>query len=159
MDRFQPLFAPLLVLTCSLSLLNGCATHQGYQGAGMGALTGTTAGILLDPDNRWRGAVIGGSLGALLGGSLTESPRYYTSPYRDPYRNPSYYGQATPYSYSRQQASRGALIGGVTGATAGALLDNSNSWRGGIIGGILGSLFGGSIGSINTQPGIPILHP
>ncbi len=163
-----------------VSLLAGCATRQGYQGAGVGALTGTTAGILLDPDNRWRGAMIGGSLGALFGGALTDRPRY-SSPYYDPayygprQSDPQYYGQQRyyPQSYSQPGAyhsppprysepnrtAQGAVIGGLTGATAGALLDNSNAWRGGLIGGFLGSFFGGSIGAINSGPSIPVLRP
>lgn len=154
MNRLQQRYYLGPVLFLILCSMAGCATRQGYQGAGVGALTGTTAGILLDPGNRWRGAAIGGSMGALLGGALTEP-----SAYRNPYQNPTYYRSATPYSDNRYSAGRGALIGGVTGATAGALLDNSNSWRGGLIGGVLGSFFGGSIGAINSGPGIPVLRP
>ena len=181
MTRYQ-LVVPVALISFffSISLLTGCATRQGYQGTGIGALTGSTAGILLDPDNRWRGAVIGGGLGALLGGGLTDRPRY-SSPYYDPasYRS----RQAYPQNYGRQRyypqgyaqpggyypspsrypepnrTAQGAVIGGLTGATAGALLDDDNGWRGGLIGGFLGSLFGGSIGAINSGPSIPVLRP
>jgi surface antigen len=139
-----------ILLSISL-LLTGCATQQGYQGAGVGALTGATAGVLLDPHNRWRGAMIGGGLGATLGGALTDRPAYRRS----------YQGTYSPYQNYRQRNStaQGALIGGATGAAAGALLDHDNRWRGSLIGGALGGFFGGSIGSINSGPSIPVLHP
>lgn len=136
-------------------LFTGCATQQGYQGAGVGAITGATAGVLLDQDNRWRGGAIGGGLGAILGGALTDQPTYrqqcnraYVSQYQ-----PEYYQPQTNY------IARGALVGGATGAAAGALLDHNNAWRGGLIGGALGSFFGGSIGSINSGRSIPVLAP
>lgn len=47
-------------------------TPRTYQGAAAGAAVGAGAGALIDKHNRWRGAVIGGALGALLGGTLTE---------------------------------------------------------------------------------------
>jgi len=55
------------------AVLASCATSERtYQGAGAGGAIGAAAGILLDKNNRWRGAVIGGTLGALLGGTVTE---------------------------------------------------------------------------------------
>jgi len=42
----------------------------GQQGAAVGGILGTTAGIMLDHSNRWRGAVIGGAMGSILGGAL-----------------------------------------------------------------------------------------
>lgn len=181
MTTFRFIRATIAVgITLFLFLLTGCATQQGYHGAGVGALTGATAGILLDPDNRWRGAAIGGGLGAMFGGALTDRPRYAT-PYYDPayygprQSYPQYYGQQPYYPQSYSQPSgyysprpkysepnrtgRGAVIGGLTGATAGALLDDDNAWRGGLIGGFLGSFFGGSIGAINSGPSIPVLRP
>ena len=132
-----------LAAIISLFLITGCATRQRCQGAGVGALTGATAGVLLDPHNRWRGAVIGGSLGATLGSTLTEN---------SPYQQSSDYQQQ---NYTAQSA----LIGGSTGAAAGALLDHDNRWRGSLIGGTLGVIFGGTIGSINSEPSIPVLQP
>lgn len=169
-----------------ITLISACATQQGYQGAGVGALTGATAGILLDPDNRWRGAMIGGGLGAVLGGALTDYPQYNNAPqysnypqygnyppygnypqdsdypYNSPYTSPSsYYAPPPPPpSYTSQnRVAQGALVGGLTGATAGALLDDDNAWRGGAIGALLGTIFGGSIGAINSGPSIPVLNP
>ncbi len=145
----------VVIIGCMLAnlLFSGCATQQGYQGAGVGAVTGATAGILLDPHNRWRGAVIGGGLGATLGGVLADRSAYRQSyqannysPYRQNYK---------PQNYTDQ----GALVGGATGAAAGALLDHDNRWRGSLIGGALGGLFGGSISSINSGPSIPVLNP
>jgi len=158
------------VITCvtglavlSMTLVSGCATQQGYQGAGLGAFTGSAAGALIDSSNPWRGAVIGGGLGALLGGGLTDRP-YYSGPYRrgyayhpqgDYYNTPSFYSVPLSPNYT----GRGAAYGGVTGAAAGALIDNGNPWRGGVIGGFLGSLFGGGIGAINSGARVPILRP
>ncbi|MFT5702143.1 MAG: hypothetical protein ACI8ZB_005053 [Desulforhopalus sp.] len=148
----------------SLSFLSGCATQQGYQGAGLGAFTGATAGALIDSSNPWRGALIGGGLGATLGGALTDRPYYY-SPYphcrgyayqpQGYYYTPRYYAPPPRRSY----AGRGAAYGGLTGAAAGALIDSSNPWLGGMIGGFLGSIFGGGIGAINSGPRTPILRP
>jgi hypothetical protein len=146
------LFGYLLI---SGLLSTGCATQQGYQGAGVGAMTGATAGILLDQDNRWRGGVIGGGLGAILGGALTDQPAYrqrYNRVCASPF-------QPDHYQSQRNYIARTAIIGGATGAAAGALLDHNNGWRGGLIGGALGSFFGGSVGSINSGRSIPVLAP
>ncbi|MEA3469440.1 MAG: glycine zipper 2TM domain-containing protein [Thermodesulfobacteriota bacterium] len=190
MIPYPSVLYPVTAILLLSFFMTGCATRHGYQGAGAGALTGATAGILLDPDNRWRGAVIGGSLGSIFGGALTDTPRqnnfyydpaYYHSPpaypqsyyqpgvHRQHYYNQGYYQQnyyqprtytPSPPQYSTpNRAGRGAVIGGVTGAAAGALLDDGNAWRGSLIGGALGSLFGGSIGAINSSPRIPVLSP
>jgi hypothetical protein len=168
--------ACMLLLSCS-----GCATYQGRQGAAVGALTGATAGALLDDGNPWRGAVIGGSLGALFGGYLAQGPIYspyqpYSSRYYQPYPYtdqsyyqvhpqypvqypPQYYGYTPSYFHA---VRRGAITGGLVGSTAGALLDDGNRWRGGAIGGLLGAFFGGSIGGIRAGGGtvnIPVLNP
>ena len=68
----------LSVLSLVLSGLGlGCApygpsTPRTYEGAAVGAGVGAAAGALLDGGNRWRGGVIGGALGAIAGGALTE---------------------------------------------------------------------------------------
>ena len=151
--KYQQYISSISCFAVISLLFTGCATQQGYQGATVGAITGATAGILLDPDNRWRGAVIGGGLGATLGGALTDRPTYrqqysntHYSPYRQNYR---------PQNYT----VRDTFIGGATGVAAGALLDHNNRWRGSLIGGALGSFFGGTIGSINSGTSIPILTP
>lgn len=64
--------------------LPACASYSGYQGAAAGAAVGGVAGALLEPRNRWRGAVIGGALGAAFGGAMGEisnQNRYYYRPY------------------------------------------------------------------------------
>ncbi len=147
----------LTIVGCMLFfglLCSGCATQQGYQGAAVGALTGATAGILLDPDNRWRGGVIGGGLGSVLGGTLTYRPVP-----RQQYAGTYYSGYQQNFQSQNNYTTRGALIGGAAGATTGALLDHDNGWRGGLIGGTLGSFFGGAIGHINSGPSIPVLAP
>jgi len=70
----------VLVIGLVIVGLAACAVQQDpivttprtYQGAGAGAAVGAGAGALIDSNNRWRGAVIGGALGAVLGGTLTE---------------------------------------------------------------------------------------
>jgi hypothetical protein len=70
----------LVASSLVLGLLTACAvqpqsivtTPRTYQGAGAGAAVGAGAGALIDSNNRWRGAVIGGALGAVLGGTVTE---------------------------------------------------------------------------------------
>lgn len=39
-------------------------------------------------------------------------------------------------------------VGALGGATAGALIDKNNRWRGAVIGGVLGGVVGGAMGSI-----------
>ncbi len=45
----------------------------------------------------------------------------------------------------------GAAVGGAVGGVAGALLDDSNPWRGGVIGAALGALFGATISDISVR--------
>ena len=144
--------------------LTSCAAQYKSQGGNIGALTGATAGILLDPGNRWRGALLGGSLGTLFGGALTDDqPRFYSGYQSSP---STYYGHrylpASAYqSYEVRNSAvrKGSIYGGIAGGTAGALLDNGNRWRGTLIGGVLGSFFGGSMNWINWTPEIPVLQP
>lgn len=72
----------VLVITFLISasfIITACApvdpypsSERTYQGAAAGAALGSVAGLLIDKDNRWRGAMIGGLLGAALGGTVTE---------------------------------------------------------------------------------------
>ncbi len=63
----------IMVGILSVGLLSSCATtEQTYKGAGIGGALGALAGALVDRDNRWRGAIVGGALGAALGGTVTE---------------------------------------------------------------------------------------
>lgn len=61
----------LALSVSSLSLFTSCSQH-GQTGAGVGAGVGAAAGALIDKENRWRGAVIGGALGGIFGGTLGE---------------------------------------------------------------------------------------
>ncbi len=45
----------------------------------------------------------------------------------------------------------GAAAGGLLGATAGALIDKHNRWRGAVIGGALGAVFGGTVTEISSR--------
>jgi len=149
----------LLIIIAMTTIVSGCSTQQGRYGAGVGVLTGGTAGILLDPGNPWRGAAIGGSLGGLLGGALTDRPQYYTTYPPVGYHHEPYYPRYSYNQYRRESAHRGTAYGGVAGAAAGAMLDHGNRWRGSAIGGTLGSIFGGSINFINSSTMIPVLQP
>lgn len=97
-----------LCLAGMLLFSSGCATQQGAQGAGLGAVVGGVSGALIDKGNPWRGAAIGGGLGAVFGGGLGEiagssqnvnpPPQgYYNSP---PPRHGRYYAPPPPdYGY------------------------------------------------------------
>lgn len=57
--------------------LAGCSniSPYTYQSAGIGGAVGAGAGALIDKNNRWRGAMIGGLGGAALGGAVSEITR------------------------------------------------------------------------------------
>ncbi|RLA88187.1 MAG: hypothetical protein DRG58_08735 [Deltaproteobacteria bacterium] len=86
-----------VVMLISL-FLAGCAGQNPYtyQGAGIGGALGAGTGALIDSNNRWRGAMIGGLGGAALGGAVTEISRraaedsmqrqnYYDNQYQSQY--------------------------------------------------------------------------
>lgn len=50
-----------------------------------------------------------------------------------------------------QHTQEGAGIGAAVGATAGALIDDDNPWRGAVIGGALGAAFGGTIAEVSNK--------
>jgi len=58
-------------------LLTGCTSLSPYTytGAGVGGALGAGAGAMLDHNNRWRGAMVGGLMGGALGGAATELGR------------------------------------------------------------------------------------
>ncbi|MBI5584509.1 MAG: hypothetical protein HY892_11865 [Deltaproteobacteria bacterium] len=92
-----------LVLMSFLLFASGCATQQGAQGAGLGAIVGGVSGALIDRGNPFRGAAIGGGLGAVLGGGLGEiagSSQNYNPPpqqgYYPPPRRGYYYAPPPP---------------------------------------------------------------
>lgn len=45
---------------------------QTYEGAQVGSAAGALTGAILDHSNPWRGAVIGGTLGAIIMGTITD---------------------------------------------------------------------------------------
>ena len=69
-----------LCLSAFLALsIGGCQSltqptggSRTYQAAGAGAALGGLTGALIDSSNPWRGGVIGGAIGAVVGGTLTE---------------------------------------------------------------------------------------
>ena len=101
----------LISLSGIVIALTGCATYQGSQGALLGTTVGGLYGAMIDHGNTWRGAVIGGGVGAAIGGTLGELsasqsgyPYRYSSPYRQGTRNsypgPGYRGyRSYPYRY------------------------------------------------------------
>jgi hypothetical protein len=50
-----------------------------------------------------------------------------------------------------QHQYEGAAAGGVLGGIAGALLDDSNPWRGGVIGAALGAAFGATLADVSVR--------
>ena len=50
-----------------------------------------------------------------------------------------------------QYHAQGAGVGGALGGAAGAMLDDSNPWRGGVWGAVLGAIAGATITEISTQ--------
>jgi hypothetical protein len=70
----------LKLLTSSIllaALLAGCTSLSPYTytGAGVGGALGAGTGALIDKNNRWRGAMIGGLAAGALGGAATELGR------------------------------------------------------------------------------------
>jgi hypothetical protein len=101
----------VLVTVLAFGLLTGCASSQPspnpymYSGAGLGAALGAGLGAALNHNNPWRGAAIGGLLGAAGGGVAGEAygqnranceQGYYPPP-----PQPSYYQQ--PQGYNQPQ--------------------------------------------------------
>lgn len=65
------------VLVLLAVLAAGCTSLSPYTytGAGVGGALGAGAGALIDSNNRWRGAMVGGLMGGALGGTATELGR------------------------------------------------------------------------------------
>ncbi len=64
--------AMILSVFTFCSCVPGPATQQHYETSAWLGAVGAGIGALVDKDNRWRGAVIGGTLGALTGYGLAE---------------------------------------------------------------------------------------
>lgn len=73
MKHLKTIFT-LIVLA---ALTAGCTSLSPYTytGAGVGGALGAGAGALIDNNNRWRGAMVGGLMGGALGGAATELGR------------------------------------------------------------------------------------
>ncbi len=71
MKRGAKWLASLLVFVLLLTGLSSCVELEPKtkEGATVGAVAGGVLGVLLDKNNRWRGAVVGAALGALIGGT------------------------------------------------------------------------------------------
>jgi len=61
----------LMMVVALLTLTVGCTQYHA-QGAGAGGVIGGIAGAFLDRKNPWRGGVIGATLGAVVGATLTD---------------------------------------------------------------------------------------
>ena len=61
-----------VVALISLTFLSVSCSHHAQSGAAAGGTAGATAGALIDEENPWRGAVVGGFIGAAFGGTLAE---------------------------------------------------------------------------------------
>jgi hypothetical protein len=66
-----------LIVVLLAALAAGCTSLSPYTytGAGVGGALGAGAGALIDQNNRWRGAMVGGLMGGALGGATTELGR------------------------------------------------------------------------------------
>ncbi len=66
-----------VLLAGFLLSLSGCATptKTHYDSAAVMGAAGAAAGAILDKNNRWRGAVVGGAIGAATGYGLEEVRR------------------------------------------------------------------------------------
>jgi hypothetical protein len=64
----------LISLTAVLALLvlTVSCTQYHAKGAGIGGVVGGAAGAMLDKENSWRGFLIGATLGALAGATITD---------------------------------------------------------------------------------------
>ncbi len=101
----------------ALSLFAGCAGSQPspspymLPGAGIGAALGAGIGAAANHNNPWRGAAIGGLLGAAGGGIAGEAYGRSREPYQPQYYPPpqsqSYYYQPQPQSYYPQEPYQG----------------------------------------------------
>jgi hypothetical protein len=60
-----------IALVLGTALLIGC-TKQAYEGAVVGGAAGSAVGAILDEENPWRGAFIGGIVGAVITGTIVE---------------------------------------------------------------------------------------
>lgn len=70
--KIKKFLATVVSLFLFLSMLNGCMpdlNQKTKEGATVGAVAGGVLGVLLDKNNRWRGAVLGAALGAVIGGT------------------------------------------------------------------------------------------
>ncbi|MGC9017577.1 MAG: glycine zipper 2TM domain-containing protein [Caldimicrobium sp.] len=70
--RIYQILSIFLAFSFLIVSLNGCVSEldtKTKEGATIGAVAGGVLGVLIDKDNRWRGAVIGAALGAVVGGT------------------------------------------------------------------------------------------
>lgn len=106
----------ILTFLVAVSLLAGCAAQNPYTytGAGLGAALGAGLGAAINNRNPWKGAAIGGLLGAAGGGVAGEAygrsnpyPQrqgYYYQPNAAPAPNYGYNAPANPdYAYNQPQ--------------------------------------------------------
>jgi len=68
-SKFLAGFLAMLLLLTGLSACMPEFDQKTKEGATIGAVAGGVLGVLLDKDNRWRGAVLGAAIGAALGGT------------------------------------------------------------------------------------------
>jgi hypothetical protein len=82
------------------ALTAGCTSISpySYAGAGVGGALGAGTGALIDSNNRWRGAMIGGLAGGALGGTATELGRRAAD--EDARQRQASYPSTPPQSYN-----------------------------------------------------------
>jgi len=62
----------LLAFLIGTGLLVSSCTKQAYEGAVVGGAAGSAVGAILDEENPWRGAFIGGVIGAVVTGTIVD---------------------------------------------------------------------------------------
>ncbi|MFN3505620.1 MAG: glycine zipper 2TM domain-containing protein [Caldimicrobium sp.] len=74
MRQGKKFVALLVVFFFSVGLMVSCTqdlSQKTKEGATVGAVAGGVLGVLLDKNNRWRGAVLGAAIGAVIGGTAS----------------------------------------------------------------------------------------
>lgn len=104
--------AAILLVMSTAGCVPGPTTQQHLESATWLGVVGAGVGALIDSENRWRGAVIGGAIGSLAGYGIAEvsqraaeeaARRRQTVTYHNP--NTNEWVQADPVSYQGQTAT------------------------------------------------------
>lgn len=83
--KLQAFIGAVIIMALLMGMFGCASSQQSYESAAFLGAVGAGAGALLDKNNRWRGAVLGGAAGAATGYGLSEiqqrNERHYYRPY------------------------------------------------------------------------------